>query len=312
MDPTNFPDNPKQKITEAKSIGSIAFDSKSIPQQGSVIGKTSRGVFIRSPSKWLVFISSESYRSPLAITLHEKDDSLQKVSNEMLVHISPRGYKFTDADLEIATQNASVWRPQNPDVPPLQAAERQKRLEDTSRRIMHRMSGNGLSSLLPNLIESPSKYPLSTQKLARLETKILEIQKEMNASNRLPNVETVSEFLGYGSGLTPSGDDFVIGFILALNRWKEAISPTSNLKMLNHWLSAKAYEKTTTLSANLIECATLGLADERLINALDWLMAGNARDSHSIDELLSWGNTSGADVYVGFVAAIFPSQKNSV
>lgn len=312
MDPTNFPDNPKQKLTEARSIGSIAFDSQSIPQQGSVIGKTSRGVFIKSPSKWLVFISSESYRSPLTINLHEKDGSLQKVSNEMPVHISPRGYTFPDADLEIATQNASVWRPQNPDVPPLQAAERQKQLEDASKRIMHRMSGNGLFSLLPNLIESPSKYPLSTQKLARLEVKILEIQKEMNASNRLPNPETVSEFLGYGSGLTPSGDDFVIGLLLALNRWKDILTPSNNLNTLNQQLAAKAYKKTTTLSANLIECATLGLADERLINALDYLMAGNARDSHSIDELLSWGNSSGADAYIGFVAALSPLQKNLI
>ena len=309
MGPTNFPENPILNSIEARSIGSIAFDAQSIPQQGSVIGKTSRGVFIKSSSKWLVFISRESFRSPLTINLHGKDDLLQKISNKTPVHISPRGYIFPDADLEVCTQYAQVWRSQKPAIPPLPAAERQRRLEDTSKRVMHRMNRGGLSSLLPNLIEAPNKYPISTQDLTQIEAKILEIQREMNAFNRLPNAENLSGLLGYGGGLTPSGDDFVIGFLLALNRWKEAISPTSNLKMLNQWLSAKAYEKTTTLSANLIECATFGLADERLINALDYLMAGNAQDSQSIEDLLSWGNSSGSDAYIGFVAAVSPSQK---
>jgi hypothetical protein len=67
-------------------------------------------------------------------------------------------------------------------------------------------------------------------------------------------------------------------------------------------LSAEYY--WSTLSANLIECATLGLADERLIEALDWLVSGRDQEATHIDELLNWGSSSGMDVFVGYVVAL--------
>jgi hypothetical protein len=58
------------------------------------------------------------------------------------------------------------------------------------------------------------------------------------------------------------------------------------------------------LSANLIECAALGLADQRLISALDCLIAGDQPGLEAIDQLLTWGSSSGADVFAGFAAAL--------
>jgi hypothetical protein len=139
---------------------------------------------------------------------------------------------------------------------------------------------------------------------------MLRLQEEMDSSNHLPNAETVTSLLGYGSGLTPSGDDFIVGLLLALNRWKGVLAPSGDLNTLNHRVVEAAYEKTTTLSANLIECAASGLADERLIAALDWLMSGNSRDSDFVDELLSWGNSSGMDVFMGFAIALSLPQTN--
>ncbi|MFN2177092.1 MAG: DUF2877 domain-containing protein, partial [Anaerolineales bacterium] len=68
--------------------------------------------------------------------------------------------------------------------------------------------------------------------------------------------------------------------------------------------------KTTTLSANLIECAASGLADERLINALDWIKCGSSHKVRTlIDGLLGWGNTSGISAYIGFLFALNIQEK---
>jgi hypothetical protein len=68
-----------------------------------------------------------------------------------------------------------------------------------------------------------------------------------------------------------------------------------------------AYRDTTTLSANLIECAALGLADERLIQANDYLAVGNFQLPEISSGLLSWGNSSGVDALVGMIAAFVHS-----
>jgi hypothetical protein len=80
--------------------------------------------------------------------------------------------------------------------------------------------------------------------------------------------------------------------------------PGYDPRKLNSQIVASAYSKTSTLSANLIECAAHGQADERLIEALDWLMSGITPDHSSLEKLLRWGKTSGVDVFVGFVFAL--------
>lgn len=299
------------QLIEAESIGSIAVDSQSIARQGTIMGKTSRGIFIKSSSKWIVFISREPYRSPLTINLSDNEDPLQQATRSMPVQISPAGFSFSDLGLEISTRKAQIWLPNIPDDAALSNSERQSRLEVTSQRIMKEVNGSGLSSLLPYLVESPGSFHQSTETLSSIEGRILDIQREPVSPNHLPNAEKVFGLLGTGLGLTPSGDDFIIGFLLALNRWRDVLAPNSDLKSLNQQVVAAANHKTTTLSANLIECAASGLADERLIGALDWLMSGDAHNFRYIDELLAWGNSSGVDVFVGFSAALTLTQRGA-
>jgi hypothetical protein len=57
--------------------------------------------------------------------------------------------------------------------------------------------------------------------------------------------------------------------------------------------------KTTTVSANLIDCAARGQADERLIRALDGIETGELSALECAHALGSWGNTSGLDALIG-------------
>jgi hypothetical protein len=120
----------------------------------------------------------------------------------------------------------------------------------------------------------------------------------------LPLTRLLSTFLGSGPGLTPSADDFILGLLLALNRWRIPPWETSDLHTFNFHLVEAAYKKTTTLSSNLIECASGGWANERLINALDWLVTGVASEPDVIDHMLDWGNSSGVDAFTGMVTSL--------
>jgi hypothetical protein len=65
-----------------------------------------------------------------------------------------------------------------------------------------------------------------------------------------------------------------------------------------------AYQRTTTLSANLIECAAQGEADERLISVVDGIMTGEPSVADCAKYILDWGSSSGIDALVGMAIVL--------
>ena len=94
---------------------------------------------------------------------------------------------------------------------------------------------------------------------------------------------------GRGAGLTPAGDDVLVGILHALWVWGWPSAWAMRL-------AAEAAPHTTTLSANLLYAAAEGEAS--------WLwhdvVAGRPG---AVAALLAVGHTSGADAWAGFVAA---------
>jgi hypothetical protein len=117
-------------------------------------------------------------------------------------------------------------------------------------------------------------------------------------------IATLETYLGLGEGLTPAGDDLVLGYLLAINRWGDLLYLDLDISRINQAIRQAAYQKTNTLSANLIECASLGQADERLVLALDGILSGEPDPDTCIAHLLSWGHSSGANALTGMSAAI--------
>ena len=117
-------------------------------------------------------------------------------------------------------------------------------------------------------------------------------------------VDGLSGLLGVGRGLTPSGDDFIIGLLLALNRWRVGSWPHSGLRRLNQEVTDAAYQRTTRLSANMIECAALGEADERLVAVADCISVGDPPEAECVSRVLGWGASSGTDALIGMAVAV--------
>ena len=289
---------------KATNIGNIVFASLSKDQEGFVLGSTSQGIFIKTSGKWLNFVSSEPFRGPLTITLPETGASLQRITPQTPVRISSRTLNFPDASVEISTQNSIVWQSPLPFSQPLPESERKERLSNSARKILIAKKETGLTSLLPFLLEFPGSHHPTSQAHSSLDRNIILLHEQMQRTTRLPTSNSVISLLGAGEGLTPSGDDFVIGLLLTLKRWGNVLLPGQDLQTLTKTVVDAAYKKTTLLSANLIECAALGQADERLIAALDWLTSNIPQESNCLDELLGWGNSSGGDVFVGFAVAL--------
>lgn len=288
----------------AISIGYIASEILTGDQKASVLGTTSRGIFLETSGKWLIFISLERFRSPLTITLNGAHAPLQHIIPGMPLLVDSRGLYFPDVNVTIVTQTSKVWLPTAAKTAPIAKSERLAKLTSCAKTILNYKPNIGLGRFLPSLLRITGTKIPNDQDLSQVHIDMLRLQKHLTDKELFPFIVVASSILGTGPGLTPSSDDFVIGLLLALNRWRGVLWPGRDLIHVNHQMVEVAYKKTTTLSANLIECATLGQGDERLINAVDYLMGESYKESEVVAELLGWGHSSGVDAFVGMAVAL--------
>lgn len=300
--------NSNPRLFKATSIGLIASQVLSKDQDAQVFGNTSRGLFIKTAFNWLVFLSFEQFRGPLTLTLAETDPAFRQVAPGDQFRICATSIFVPVLDIIITSKDDQIWQPLPPSVRPLDDAERQVKLVKFAKEIISKKGGMGLAPLIPALLGVPGTHrPLEINN--RLDWgDFLQVQKYVCNRDVNPLARLLSTLMGSGTGLTPSADDFIVGLLLALNRWHNLLWDEGRLRDLNQKVVEAAYKKTTMLSANLIECAALGLADERLVNALDWLMTGFSLkleiETAVADELLGWGHSSGVDAFVGMAAAL--------
>ncbi len=106
---------------------------------------------------------------------------------------------------------------------------------------------------------------------------------------------------GVGIGLTPSGDDFLLGAIYAT--W--IIHPVEIARAIVLEIASVAMSLTTSLSNAWLCAATRGEAGEAWHGFLRALAIGNPKwiRTHT-NKLLSIGHTSGADALAGFLGLI--------
>jgi hypothetical protein len=286
----------------ANSIGHIAFQALSEDQVMSILGTTSKGIFIRTAGRWIVFVSFEPYRSPLTITI-AKPTEFPPVTVGAPVLMSSGKMVLPSAGVAISAHLDAVWYPPAASDRARPVSERLASLRHLAQTIVSRKESPGLGTLLPSLLGLPVAGCVPRDQESVLSS-ILLLRQTLREGNLSHAADIISGLLGMGRGLTPSGDDCVVGLLLLLNRWQNAVWPGGDLRQLNLRVVEAAYQITTTLSANLIECAAGGGSDERLVNVADGLLIGNPGESECISYVLEWGDSSGVDALVGMAVAL--------
>jgi hypothetical protein len=285
----------------AERIGSIAQGLLHEGGRASVLGRTSRGLFLHLQSNRVVFLSQEAFCGPLTINISADLSQIQDASRADGARLIPEGIFFPDPGVLIDTRQASPWSAAPRPARPLRSELRRAMLDAVIRLGVSWQNPAGTDSLLQSLVqwESTPKTPVDSQAIS------LRTLGDALAGGRPSSiVNALDHFLGRGTGLTPSGDDLVLGLLLALNRWAGVLAPEIDRPSINQAILPRLAQKTTALSANLIECAILGQADQRLIAALDGLVTGGPDAEACAASLGSWGSSSGFDALVGMALVL--------
>lgn len=113
---------------------------------------------------------------------------------------------------------------------------------------------------------------------------------------------------GLGPGLTPAGDDFLVGLMAALHLWPGLLPEAWTPQHACRQIAQAAAERTTRLSAAWIQHAAVGEFGEPW-HALIRALAGGERAAirSAADRILNTGATSGADAMAGFLAPFAPT-----
>ena len=108
------------------------------------------------------------------------------------------------------------------------------------------------------------------------------------------------ELIGLGPGLTPSGDDFVGGALIALR----ATGHVELADCVAAWALRLAEHRTSRISRAHLACAAAGEGHEALHNLLFALGRGNTVIDRALSELAGVGHSSGLDAAAGALLAL--------
>lgn len=292
-------------------IGATARDLLARNREAVAFGIISRGVFLRFSSGWVIFVSFEIMRGPLTLNCLSFPSANLALQTGDVAEIIGGALHFRRAGLVVGWVDASTW--QAPELPPgwLTYSERKSRLVELAGRVLADPPPGGLSHFLPGLLDL-TDGGLSSGVSEHLQIQLCRIQQilaETSIGWETHLAEALVPFIGLGGGLTPSGDDLTLGFLLAVNRWGERLFPCLKIDELNQAILERVDSQTTSLSISLVRCAAVGQADERLISALDGLMTGTEDISTIERTLRSWGNSSGIDALVGMATVILACTR---
>ena len=221
-------------------------------------------------------------KSPFSVLI-ERQDLTTSITAKMNVRADQYGINISDK-IFISLDNAETWDPkmlQFPQTFSLKASSAELLFESTQ-------------WFEPTFKNSNDKYVID-----KLNAGADQLQHAL--INRHPIKRSVEYLAGLGFGLTPSGDDYLLGVMASL--WI-----TKNTHFLDE-IARLSSQKTTSLSAAYLIAASKGDFAEcwhDLVQSVLYQDPKTLRDS--ISEFMQIGASSGQDAMAGFSTQILKSK----
>lgn len=157
-----------------------------------------------------------------------------------------------------------------------------------------------------NILNQLASLPITQSLVSNL--KFSNLTSALVKADIIIALTIASQLAGLGNGLTPAGDDFLLGAIYAA--W--IIHPQEQARAMAEAIARTAIPLTTSLSAAWLRSAGKGEAGavwHELFNALE--LSDESEVKIAVKHLLSIGHTSGADMLAGFIG-LFMRWKMSL
>lgn len=224
----------------------------------------------------LSIVSPQIGNSPFNLVIEDEILFSEHLSLDSPLFVSPN--QLTLGNLIIHTTNVELWNPR----PDWDELNRKREIA------LHQVCE----------IASSQTALLAMTGFTNYELPLLEFSNSLTSADISTAKKLTSKLAGFGQGLTPSGDDFIMGAMYAA--W--IIHPREVVSDLANEIVNTAIPLTTSLSAAWLRSAGRGEAGQvwhDLFNA--FLSADKMAVEKSIGNILGVGHTSGADALTGYL-----------
>jgi hypothetical protein len=207
--------------------------------------------------------------------------------------------------ITIGLGSATVWDPKAYAALAADPAALRRGLPVLYREVAQRAPAESLARLLPHLEDEDLPGPL--QRVAHFPRShaLIGGLAESLAQRDCRRLKVVTSSLaGLGPGLTPAGDDFIAGLLLALAIVRQERNDAT-LNTVATMLVETAAARTHEISGAYLRAACDGQVGERWHPLLAALAGGDAPQiAAAAGPVLATGETSGADMLAGFLVGI--------
>ena len=287
-------------LEKAIVIGSIARRVLDNVRFGRVAEIFARSLYLDLNGYWICLAEMALGSGPLIVSVEGKYGRgwIHRFSLGKSVRITPSGIALDGCPI-ISTQEVSSWQP--PPSPTWSKTSLECGLDALAKLTKARVPTEGLGRFL--LTCHNTLRPTAESRVAAPAIDVLKNWLHESFAlpiPRSPENKSVASLLGLGPGLTPSGDDFLGGMLIALHVCGEIVVQ----KQLYIPISAQ-FETTSPVSRAHLQAAAIGEGSEslhRVFNAI--LNADVVKLASEVDAIDRIGHTSGWDILAGIATVL--------
>ena len=291
-----------QAVSKVDLVGAFAKDFLDTPQEAEIIGVFRRSLYVENSSGRLACIGEGGIGpGPLNALCGFSDgvDFTQIVEPGGPTKIRD-GWMQLDPRMKIDISHPKIWEP-GPFPVEWNLDFFLHNLPFLVQRIAEKGPREGLAPLIAQVVRGveisneDAFYNISREGIAGF-AHWLSYSLNGEGSHEIP--AAARRLVGLGPGLTPSGDDFWCGVMIALR----AMGCLDTLKKVSGDVLKQAEYRTNKISRAHLDCAAEGQGAQALHEAISAMgVADEARLSSALCELDKIGHSSGWDSLAGVV-----------
>jgi len=266
---------------EIATAGKSALNFIESYSEGETIGETVKvfenTVYLKTGHDDLICLTSKDVKAPMNLNLNTPVDFLKLDCISKKAIRTPTGLKLETIVFD--TKNSKIY-------PTTKDYEMKNGLRN---RILFSVDEINLLDTLGSILDNHSPFFNELSYSIRSISESTQKRDLMKLSNQLSGI------VGLGNGFTPSGDDFIVGFLFCLNR----ILSSSNHKHGKFVIMGN----TNWASKKFIDYSQNGIVIEPLEVFVNFLLSGENEIKSSLMDLIQVGKSSGIDASIGAIIA---------
>jgi len=266
---------------EIATAGKSALNFIESYSEGETIGETVKvfenTVYLKTRNDDLICLTSKDVKAPMNLNLNTPVDFLKLDCISKKAIRTPTGLKLETIVFD--TKNSKIY-------PITKDHEIKNGLQN---RVLFSVDEINLLDTLGSILDNHSPFFNELSYSIKSISESTQKRDLMKLSNRLSGI------VGLGNGFTPSGDDFIVGFLFCLNR----ILSSSNHKHGKFVIMGN----TNWASKKFIDYSQNGIVIEPLEVFVNFLLSGENEIKSSLMDLIQVGKSSGIDASIGVIIA---------